>query len=182
MTDDKPEGQAKWLEKVEKDQNISGLNTLDDTLKNEAGRHWFPSQSIQPSIPVSYYDQINGYYVMGTPTTGRVYITRSEVSQAVYTFTAQFRCRIIYLSHRNDTRAHGSTVSIKGTELIGSAVTAFTQAREHPIIGGISNVDEAVVQGLNSGIILEIGETLVHTDATFVAADVTERVIVYQRV
>lgn len=99
--------QNRHLEKIEDDQSIQGISRIEDTIRNDAGRKYFVSQSIQPVLSQGYYDPATGRYVLGQPLP----TTATTVSAALNTPSVTLTCpvnhvyKVIHVNGSNNTTA-----------------------------------------------------------------------------
>lgn len=170
--------QQKHLERIEVDQSIQGIEQLDDTIRNDAGRHFFVSQAIQPGIDQGWYNPQTGRYVLGVPEHLTHTIDADNTSAATSSWTVPTgRKWIIHgLFGSNNNRATGLTVTIGGVVCNRTANNSVTQTLSYHMIGSSGS---AVMQ---SGLVLDAGTTIALTDQAFVAADVVNHTIVYREI
>jgi len=174
--------QNKHLEKIEDDQSIKGIDTLDDTLKNERGRHYFVSQEIKPSIEKAWYNPNTGRYVLGP---FGMFTSESEftsVSQQDLTLTcpAGFRYEVYYAQIINATQAtSGNFTAVIGGNTFTSPSTTANGTSAIPILG--SNASGSVsAYGAIGPICLDAGDTFTAHINTFAAGNDTEHTILYR--
>lgn len=171
--------QNEHLKHIEEDQSIEGIETVDDTLKNQPGRKWFNSQVLQPVIIVGGYSETDGRYFLGNWRENMVpnsqFNTTAALGSNTLTCPAGHRYRVYYAHGANYTAA---AVSVLSGSIGGNAVVAFRGApalTDNPIvvIGGTSAVD--AVAGTYNNTVNEIwlnaGDTLTQTIATAAGND-----------
>lgn len=76
--------QNKHLEKIEDDQSINGIDRVELSVRNDAGRKWFISQAITPIVETGTYDSSTGLILL--KHVGMV-ISVEDTSQAAHTIT-----------------------------------------------------------------------------------------------
>lgn len=118
----KPENQGKWLENIDKDQNIEGLENILKAIKNGARKRFFISQVIQGTIEGIRYNSITGKLEF---TAGNKKILTDVTDAGAHTFTvpANRRYKVLFLSSSNTTR--GIQITLSGT-IAGTPITYFT--------------------------------------------------------
>jgi hypothetical protein len=178
------ENQQQWLREIDNDQNVQGINTLDDTQKDGAGKRWFPSQVIQPGIVLGHYNPSEGRYELVTPYYGEHTLVYDDTSASTYTLTAPagHRYRVVWFAHFNITRA--STITAQATiggvtaAAFASSVSANTVAigRWAVAVGGMSS---GATNTSPMEVVLNPGDSITITDTTFVAADTVGNVALY---
>lgn len=82
----KNESMSKWLEKVNTDQNLQGLENIVNTEKNDEGRRYFVRQDIAPQIAMSRYNPITGHCELGPEDRNAHSIATSTTSVATHDF------------------------------------------------------------------------------------------------
>jgi len=182
------------LKKTEKDQLLIGFDALDNTVRNEPGRHAAVSQLFQPILTQGYWSASQGRYVPGF-SSWRDNMTPnyswSTTSQASLTLTcaAGHRYRVYYAGARNATQATALTLSgvIGGdawTEFqpSESAETPFTATRV--CIGANGTQADPVGGACSKPALTEIwlnaADTLTMTLGTFAAGNNTEHLFLFE--
>lgn len=114
------------LKKIEDDQPLNGIETIDDTQRNDTGRHWFVSQEIGPKADMAWYNRTSGRLIPGPYGYFVPDSSWSTASVAALTLTcpAGHRYRVYYAAARNVTQATDAVLS--GT-INGNAWTDFNQ-------------------------------------------------------
>ena len=57
--------QQEWLREVDLDQNIQGLEQIEQTIKNEETRKWFLSQMLAGNVAFARYNPVTGFIELG---------------------------------------------------------------------------------------------------------------------
>jgi len=181
------------LKKIEKDQLLHGIDSLDDTVRNEVGRHFAVSQLIQPALVHGYYSTAQNRYILGPGSWRDNMVPNSSwttTSQAALTLTcpAGHRYRVYYAAGRNATQATDAVLSgnIGGnawTDFNDKGGGAITQQDTIVLIGGQGRVNDGVaVVGHDSlkELWLNAGDTLTFTLTTYAAANNTEHLFMFE--
>lgn len=174
----KKETQSKWLEKVDEDQNVEGLANLWRTLKDGVHKRWFPSQTVQPTVGMAWYNPQTGLYVPGPPqhVVHTIAVDNTSAATATWTVPAGRKWIVHGIFGSNNNRATGLTLTIGGVVCNRTANNSVAQTLSYHMIGSSGS---AVMQ---SGLVLDAGTTISLTDQAFVAADVCNKTIVYQEI
>lgn len=180
--DKKPEHMSKWLEKIEEDQNVKGIETLDDTIKNDYGRHWFLRQDLSPTIETGVYNSVTGRI---NKRYGKYATSANTTSQATHTLTcpAGRRYIVTHAGYSNGNRATVGSLTLNGG-VITNGTTAGGAAIMWNMIGStVSGQSNALAfnQSIQT-LVLEEGDVLVITDGSFVAADTMRHYFRYEEV
>lgn len=179
----------KHLQKIEDDQSINGIETIDDTVKNEAGRKWFISQAITPVVVMGGYSDDTGKIVLQSPSWRDSMVPNSShttASAAALTLTCAtgHRYRVYYAGARNATQATNLTLS---GVIGGNTWTSFNCAGSVstqttiPAIGGIGQTDAAAGwAGSVNEIWLNAADTLTMTLTVYAAGNNTEHLFMFE--
>jgi len=170
--------QQEWLRKVELDQNVVGLETIEDTLKNEEFRKWFMSQVLNGTFKMGYYNATTGRFELGAHIPEQT-VQYSAVSADANTFTVPAGARGVKVHvamTENDTRNYGAVLSgtINGTavaNLFTAAAASATSGRSLVMVGAAGPTGATNLSGLSGPIVLLPGDSLTMTLNNFVAAD-----------
>lgn len=169
---------SKWLRKVDEDQNLSGLNNMDLTLRNGPHKPFFVSQVIQPVVSVGSYDNITGRYEPGSGERGAILIETSTVSAQTTTFLipAGEVWEIIGIGARDANRVSQWSFEYNdgtnGFPLPGSYVGP---TQPHSGVGLCMAFDNVRILGTGSNGITAYA-------AAYVAADIMRVALYYRRV
>lgn len=180
---DQGKQQQEWLRKIELDQNIVGLETIEDTLKNEAFRKWFLSQVLSPTINMGHYNNDTGRIVLNAAIPGLSFNT-AAVATHTLTVPAGSTYRVIAGAFVNNTRNYGGTLtaSIGGQAMtfMSSAAGSTTLGRWCIWIGSAGLNASNAYPGIAGPVVLAAGDTITFTDASFVAGDDMEFYFFYE--
>jgi len=181
----KPKGQAEWLKDIEPDQNVIGINTLDETRKDEAGRKYFVSQVLQPGIEFGRYDRNTGKYTLSQYNA--MVVSQNVAAQAALTLTNPTTSGVFYRVHvagiMNSTRLSARVLSgtIGGTAITSLAYQgAGLQSRTDILLGSAGPTSTTISSGIAGPIILSPGDSLTLTDGSFVAGDSMLHFFIYE--
>lgn len=184
----KGEPMSKWLQTIEDDQNVQGIGNLDDTTRNDAGRHFFVRQDIAPAYAT--YDPITGRLNQGgTPLP----TTRTAVSSALNTPTLTLTCaanrayKVIFAGGDNNTTAASWRVvytPFGGTaaQLLDSGTGTTAVNVTTSLIGGSSNPSTVSNIGSSAvaGFWMRAGDTLNIENTNDQVGDTITIAIVYE--
>lgn len=177
------------LKKVEDDQLINGIDTVENTVRNDAGRHYAVSQLLQPVYLQGYYDNITGRYVNGDWRQSMVpnsSWTTTSAAALTLTCATGHRYRVYYAGARNATQA--TLVTLSGS-IGGNAWTNFNIEQATgatttlPVIGGGNQYYDGIgVAGTNAikEIWLNAGDTLTMTLSVYAAGNNTEHMFMFE--
>lgn len=182
--------QKEHLKEIEPDQSVVGIDTLDDTARNDARRKWFVSQAIQPVVIQGYYNEDTGRYVLGdwrnTMTPNSSWTTTSAAALTL-TCAAGHRYRVYYASARNASQA--TAVTLSGV-INGNAVGAFnencvlTATTRIICLGGQGVAIDAIAGSYGANgpreIWLNAGDTLTMTLSAYAGGNDTEHLFMFE--
>lgn len=186
--DKKPEHMSKWLEKIEEDQNVKGIDTLDDTVKNDYGRHWFLRQDIAPNLDMGVYNSTNGRFEKSHGSWRATTFSAAHPTVS-NTLTAPaghlYRVHFAYISDDFTNYQVNMTGSINGQAVAFlSLSTAMTAGVNFIAIGIPFNIDNAggLTPAIPSVIELRSGDTAAMTITGAVGGDTIAGGWVYEDV
>lgn len=179
------------LKKIEPDQSLDGIQTIDDTVRNDAGRKWFVSQAIQPVMILGGYNANTGRYLLGswrdTMVPNSSWTTTSAAASTL-TCPTGHRYRVYYAGARNASQS--TDVTLSGT-INGNSWTNFntdggsvcnTTTTTNVIGGGNQFYDGVNVNGKAAipELWLNAGDTLTMTLGTYAAGNNTEHLFMFE--
>lgn len=181
----------KHLSKIEDDQSIQGIDTIDDTIRNDAGRKFFVSQEIGPKADMAWYNRTTGRLIPGpygyfVPNSSW---TTTSAAALTLTCAAGHRYRVYYAGARNATQA---TDLVLSGVIGGNAWTEFNTTNGFTFattetIALIGTTGGQVYDGV--GVIgkpginelwLNAGDTLTMTLGTYAAGNNTEHLFMFE--
>lgn len=171
------------LKKIEDDQLLNGITLLDDTRRDDAGRHWAVSQMLQPAVIQGGYSAITGRYVLGCPswtdnmTPGAAYTTASAASMTLTCATGH-RYKVYAAGAMNATQASTHTLSgtISGNTISSLGLSSSSTAMNFFLSGAGTTTGFGSIHP----IWLNAGDTLTITTNTYAAGNDTEHFFLYE--
>jgi len=171
------------LKKVADDQCLNGIDTLDDTQRNEADRHYAVSQLLQPGIVTGYYSTAQGRFIPGYSSwrdnmTCESSFTTASAAAFTLTCPAGHRYEVRQAGALNATQLSTTTLS---ASISGNALTCLGTSSSGTVmqmcIGNGAGTTTSVPQ-MNS-IWLDAGDTLTLTLNTYAGGNDTEHFFIY---
>lgn len=179
----KTQPQAEWLKGIDDDQNIVGLENVQNTPKAQAGRKWFLSKVLAPFIKFGHYETRTGKIRLGDWEHAEqiLVVDATSAGTSVITCPATYKYRVEFAKVMNSTRAPLPYVEIvkNGATMDFTGIAAATAGIAIPIIGGAENQANQV--SMKGPVELYPAETLTLGDDNFVAADVMEYGFIIRR-
>lgn len=104
---DKPKTQSEWLRQIDPDQNVTGLGTLVNALKNGVFKKWFLSQLISPVVAIARYNPVTGHLELGPEDRNEytIYLEGTSAANTDITITNGETWEIWAFMKHNGTQA-----------------------------------------------------------------------------
>lgn len=175
--------QNKHLEKIEDDQSLNGINSIDDTIRNEAGRHWFVSQAIQPNMQMGYYSPTTGRFTLGGASwrdnmTCEMAFTTASAAASTLTCATGHRYEVTQAGAMNASQASTTALTItKSGSSTSALVTTSSGTTMQNAIGNGAGTATAV--SFVGPVWLDAGDTLTLTLNTYAGGNDTEHYFMY---
>jgi hypothetical protein len=101
--------QQVWLNEIDEDQNVQGLENIEATLKNETTRKWFLSQVLAGNVDFARYNPVTGRIELGAEDRAVISTVVSSVSAANTDIVIPIgqTWEITGMANRNTTTATG---------------------------------------------------------------------------
>ena len=175
-----------WLNKILRDQNITGIGDLENIILSDEQRLFFLSQIIDQNIDIGYYDPVKGKPILGVPSpnTGQAFTTASVGSMTV-TAPADERYRVYFAGGVNITA--GTAMELINTvggvsPAIPLVISPLGSTTEYNVvIGSNGSAGVAANNNVMKEMWVEPGDSITIACAAFAGGNNTEYIVLYER-
>jgi hypothetical protein len=177
--------QQEWLKDVDIDQNVNGLATLTQTLKNALNKRWFASQVVQPVVYIGTYNHATGKYELNSNYQSAILILTDV---AVHTLTCPdgFRYKVTFVTSAEGgfaTRNFTMSAQLSGiTIMMLAASGVMAVGVPQVLIGSPFCINNAGTfnPAIPNPIVMNPGDSLSVTQAGWIVGDGHSTAFVYE--